>query len=544
MTAINAEHFIEELRFDIKTKDMIKARLVLAHFDEVDAAVQKRALGELGQAPANFAVPLLVGVLADKSRLPGSHAGLKEVLYSKVLDNPDELSRMLMREVKPDQKVVLAEISGEIRLESATPVLLGILNEEQDEKVLRGVIGALGMIGDASATTPISEFLYSGSIELIIAAIQALGQLATPTAIQRLGDKLGSEKDLDYMILDVLACSQESEALERLNGTLSAQHAHIRNAGKQHLIGIGPKAVPALIRNLRYDDPDLLIHTLNVLGAIGDESAITAIRKLLHNEPRDANVRFAAYEALGMLPTAKGAFALAQGLHDPVDNVRAAAAGAINQNYNTVLAAGIKNMVRDEDGAERPISRTIIDAECDAIFLDLIGEDIFRDYAVEYLSQKAHADTRRYYVDLLQANKHRETADLIESRITKPTRQAFKVFAVDDSKMILNIYRSILHNMGCEPLLFELPSEAIKQVRGHKPDLIFTDLNMPGISGVDLTKAVRQWFTEEQLPIIMVTTQNECQDNESAFAAGISAILHKPFTEEMLRAAMQSHMKR
>ena len=522
MTEINAEHFIEELRFDIKTKDRIKASLVLAHWDDIDDATRKQALMELTNAPGGFVLPLLVGLLAQK---------------------PDELSRMLMREVKPAYRVVLTRIAGEIRLTSATPVLMGILNEDHNEKVLREAIQALGMIGETSATTPISEFLYSGSVELIIAAIQALGQLNTPTALQRLADKLGAETDLDYMILDVFAASQEPDALERLNTLLSSQLAHLRNCAKQHLTAIGPKAVPVLIRNLRYDDPDLLIHTLNVLGAIGDESAIAPIRKVLHNEPRDANVRFAAYEALGMLPTAKGAFALAQGLHDPVDNVRAAAAGAINHNYNTVLAAGIKNMVRDETGTERPICRTILDAECDTIFLDLIEEDHFRDFAVAYLGQKAHADTRNFYLHLLRSNDRDQVADRIENDLHQESQKAVRVFVVDDSKMILNIYRSVLHNMGCQPVLFEFPAEAIDQVRQQKPDLIFTDLNMPDISGVELTRQVRQWFSMEQLPIIMVTTQNECQDTEAAYEAGISAILNKPFTEDMLRAAMTKHMK-
>jgi CheY-like chemotaxis protein len=545
MTEIKADHFIEELRFDIKTRDMIKARLVMAHFEEVDDATQKLALSALAGAPETFVLPLLVGLLANTPRLANDHPPLKEILFSKALDNPTEVSKMLIREIKPNHKVVLAEIAGEIRLEAATPILLGIIGEDQDEKVLRGAITALGMIGDPSATTPISEFLYSGSAELIIAAIQSLGQLNTPTAIQRLADKLGVDQDLDYMILDVFACSQEPEALERLNTMLSAQHAHLRNAGKQHLAQIGPKAVPVLTRNLRYDDPDLQIHTLNVLGTIGDESAIAPIRKLLHNEPKDANVRFAAYEALGMLPVAKGAFALAQGLHDPVDNVRAAAAGAINHNYNTVLAAGIKNLVRDEDGIQCPISLTIIDAECDTIFLDLVQVESFRDFAVEYLSHKAHADTREFYLDLLRANELENLAAQIEGQTftEEAASQALKVFAVDDSKMILNIYRRVLNNLDCRPVLFELPAEAVRQVREQKPDLIFTDLNMPEMSGVDLTRAVRQWFPKSQLPIIMVTTQNECQDIESANAAGITAILHKPFTEDMLRAAMEQHLQ-
>ncbi len=542
MTAVDPKAFIEELRFDIQAKDQIKARLVMANFLEMESQYQRMALFELNRAPDEFVFPLLVCILAAGLNSGQELPAIKELLYSKALDNPEMLIQMLIREVKPNHRVVLAETAGELKLDDATPMLLSIISEEQDEKMLRGAINALGMIGNPSATTPISEFLYSGSVELIIAAIHALGQLCTPTAIQRLAEKLGSDQDLDNIIIDVFARSQEPEALERLNALLSAQHAHLRNSAKQRLIQIGRKAVPVLIGNLRYDDPDLLIHTLNVLGAIGDESAIAPIRKLLNSEPKDANVRFAAYEALGMLPTAKGAFALAQGLNDPVDNVRAAAAGAINRNYNTVLAAGIKNMIRDEDPAERRISRTIMDAQCDTIFLDVIQDEIFREFAIEYLSRQAHGDIRKHFLQLLKANDQSAVVEAIEGQGVTPAKGALRVFAVDDSKMILNIYRSVLHNLCCEPVLFEFPADAIKRLQEEKPDLIFTDLNMPEISGVELTKAARKLYPKETLPIIMVTTQNECQDNEAAIKAGINAILNKPFNEKMLQAAMEAHM--
>ena len=117
-----------------------------------------------------------------------------------------------------------------------------------------------------------------------------------------------------------------------------------------------------------------------------------------------------------------------------------------------------------------------------------------------------------------------------------------RVFAVDDSKMILNIYRSVLHNLGCEPLLFEFPALAIEAAKTSKPDLIFTDLNMPNISGVDLTKTIRRIYSKDELPIIMVTTQNEGQDNEAAYKAGINAILHKPFNEMSLQDAINGLM--
>ncbi len=182
MPDINAHDFLNELRFDIETKDMIKARLVLAHFEDVDPKTQKMALFELSKAPYEFTIPQLVGLLAENPTVGEANPALKEILFSKALDKPELLSRMLLRESKPAHRMVLAEISGELRMESVTPILLSLLSETNEEKVLRSAIHALGLIGDASATTPISEFLYSGSVELIIAAIQSLGQLATPTA--------------------------------------------------------------------------------------------------------------------------------------------------------------------------------------------------------------------------------------------------------------------------------------------------------------------------------------------------------------------------
>jgi CheY-like chemotaxis protein len=162
---------------------------------------------------------------------------------------------------------------------------------------------------------------------------------------------------------------------------------------------------------------------------------------------------------------------------------------------------------------------------------------------VEYLSRQAHGDTRKNYIELLSANGMADLAATIESQADTEPQKALKVFAVDDSKMILNIYRSVLHNLGCDPVLFEFPAEAIEKVKEQKPDLIFTDLNMPEINGVDLTRAVREMHSKEQLPIIMVTTQNECQDNDAAMEAGISAILHKPFNEDSLRQAIEEHLK-
>jgi CheY-like chemotaxis protein/HEAT repeat protein len=538
MTAVNAKDFIEELRFDIHTKDMIKAKLVLSKINAVDESIRKLALFELNRADDAFAIPLIVSLIADYRDMARAYPQLREILYAKALYHPDLVLSMLNRESRPENRVVLVDVAGEMRLEGAASQLMAILNEDNDEAVIKAVVGALGMIGETTATTAISEYLYSGSLELTIAAIHALGQMASPTAFQRLAEKLGADPDLDIMVLDVFANDQSPPAIERLNEGLSSHYAHLRNAAKQRLRNMGGKAVPYLISNLLHDDPDLLIHTLNLLGEIGDESAIVPIRKLLHNEPKDGNVRFAAYEALGMLPVGKGAFTLAQGLTDPVENVRSAAAGAIDRNYSPMLAAGLKNMVNGDDAEARQVTATVLNAGCEVIFLDLIEEEAFAKFTGDYLSQKAHPDVRNRFIDVMRKNGHAALADTIASAAVGDTIPALKVFAVDDSKMILNIYRGALHSLGCDPQLFEFPADALKVVAERKPDVIFTDLNMPEINGIQLIREVRQRYDKDALPIVMVTTQNETQDNDAAYAAGVNAILNKPFTAGDLGKAL------
>ena len=538
MTKINAQDLLDEIRFDIKEKDLIKAKLVLSALKHVSRKVQKQALFEVSRSENDFAIPLLAGVIAENPDIAESFPQLKETLFSKILDGPEILSGLLSNTLAPPIKALLVEAAGEIRFERALPILLDILTSEEDVKIIESAIIALGMIAAPSAVTAVSEFLYSSNWEIVIASIRTLGALATPEAIQKLGDRLGEDSDLDLMIIDIISKIQIPEALEMLNQTLGSQHAHLRAAVKQKLGGVGVMSIRILIKNLFIDHPDLVIHSLNVLGDIGDSAAIPAIRKLIHHQPEDPNVRFAAYETLGRLPLDKGVYTLAAGLNDPVDNVRNAAAKAIDRHYNAALAGGIRNLIRSEDPEDLKIMTTIIDSQCDTIFLDLLEEDYFQTTAIDYLTDKAHPDVRSYFARILENAGQDDLAKEIMPKKAAKEKATLKVFAVDDSKMILNIYRTVLYNLGCESHLFEFPAKALQLAQKEKPDVILTDLNMPDITGIEFTKGIRQWYSKSDLPIIMVTTQKEAQENKAAYAAGVNDIIHKPFTEAQIGKAL------
>jgi CheY-like chemotaxis protein len=71
---------------------------------------------------------------------------------------------------------------------------------------------------------------------------------------------------------------------------------------------------------------------------------------------------------------------------------------------------------------------------------------------------------------------------------------------------------------------------------------MLTDLNMPEITGVQLTAQIRKKYSPEEFPIIMVTTQNEANDNKAAFDAGVNKIIQKPFNAKSLKEAMNEYL--
>ena len=540
MTVPNAEHMIEEIQANIQTGDSLKARLVLDHLDAVDKKTQNRLLYELSRGDVAFTVPLLNHVLTARPDLAAQLPIIRETLISNLIAYPEVLLTSL---ANPDiaDKSVLIETAGELKFEEATPVLIDLLGHTKNTAAIKLIIENMGLIGDPESINTLTDYLYAADRELIIAAIHALGQIATNTAMHRLAERMGTDNELDLIILGIFANVQDQVSLEKLNDTLRSHYAHMRIFAKDELVRIGVKAVPVLIENLKEGDSDLLVHTLNVLGAIGDESAIMPIRALLNTVPRNANVRFAAYEALALLPLRKGAYTLAAGLTDSEDHVCTAAARAIDRNFNEILAAGIKNMIRTQTDEARHIVKIIVNAQVDNIFLSLASEDYFQDLALIYLPH-AHRDIRLHYVALLKQHGMEEFAAAISGDEPEGKARA-KICAVDDSRMILNIYKATLHELGFEPVLFEFPAGALEWLAKEKPALVLTDLNMPEISGIELTRRIRTTYTAEQLPVIMVTTQSDVQDHEAAAAAGVDSILIKPFNAQTLRTAMAKFLK-
>lgn len=542
MSKISISEFIDELKFCMAGQDMVKAKALLQFLPRIDPKSQVRTLYEISKGEDRVVHPVLCYML----ELPIADAMVKNRLHDLLLDkscaNQDLLMAQLQAETL-DQRLPLIRIAGELQVQEAIPLLSGFLSQKSDPDLLRETIKALSLMASQTCIRAIADFIYYGDEELKQEAIFALAEIGGPTSIHLLAEAIRGNNRTDQLIIEALGEIQDQAALERLTHLLNSHYVDVRNWTIDKLIAIGPKAVPVVVENLKEADDDAMVHTLNVLGNIGDKSAIPAIQKVLFKRPDNANVRFAAYEAMERLPAAKAAISLATGLEDPEEQVRLAAARAVDKNLSPILAAGLKNMIASQDAGARQVVSTLIDAGADKAFESLISEASFSTMAVEHLAEKAHPDVRKHFLTLMRSQGFDALADQVVAAIpAEETIKRLKIFVVDDSKMMLRIYKGKLHAMGHEPILFEFPSRAIEAALQEKPDLLITDLNMPDINGIQLTREIRRQYKRRDLPIIMITTQSDFVgqhsgqseariDKDTLQEIGVSVVMHKPFAD-------------
>jgi len=539
----NVEAILNQLRGVIASGDDKGVGVWLTDLiSELNKDAVNDAIRELGRIDANLIV-FLARFIAKNRAAATTYPLLEDLLFEQVLASPDMLVEILANSDDVTEIGYYVHCIEALALESATLGLETKLATVSDESLLISMLDAIAKIGFCHNPQNLADYLYASNREIIAAAITALGSIGTHNAVQLLSDRMGTDSDFDRLILDQLAEVQDQFCIEKLSETLASHITHVRNYGKAKLVEMGGKAIPVIIENLNSDDVDLVIHTLNVLGDIFDESAVKPIKNLLHNHPADANIRFAAYESLGRLPSQKVALALADGLNDKDDNVRLAAARAINNNYSRMLGVGVKNLLHSTVFDSGKIITAIVESEADNIFLDLLGEEAIRDALFTYIREQAHSDVVKFFNVILAKNDRGDLLSFIQPEQQPEPQTKTLVYAIDDSRMILNIYRSALHKLGYEFKLFEFPETALKNIEEDKPEFVFTDMNMPLISGIDLTRKIRETHSADELPIVMVTTQSEEDSRGDALAAGVSEVIGKPFNADALKQAIERNYK-
>jgi CheY-like chemotaxis protein/glycine cleavage system H lipoate-binding protein len=118
-----------------------------------------------------------------------------------------------------------------------------------------------------------------------------------------------------------------------------------------------------------------------------------------------------------------------------------------------------------------------------------------------------------------------------------------RILAVDDEEIILASFRKVLVLAGYSIDTVEKGTEALGLIRKHDYDFVFTDLKMPGMDGVELTKAVKH--LRPDIDVIVITGYASIETAVETVSVGAMDYVEKPFTEdELLKFLKKALIKR
>ncbi len=86
-------------------------------------------------------------------------------------------------------------------------------------------------------------------------------------------------------------------------------------------------------------------------------------------------------------------------------------------------------------------------------------------------------------------------------------------------------------------------AEALELMKVHRPDLVLTDVMMPGTSGLDLCKAIKDDPSLRNIPVILLTARGESETALEGYEAGADDFVSKPFHTQVLLARIRAHLK-
>lgn len=120
-----------------------------------------------------------------------------------------------------------------------------------------------------------------------------------------------------------------------------------------------------------------------------------------------------------------------------------------------------------------------------------------------------------------------------------------KILIVDDFSTMRRIIKNLLRDLG-----FTNTAEAddglsaLPMLQNGNFDFLITDWNMPGMTGIDLLKAVRADDRMKDMPILMVTAEAKRDQIVEAAQAGVNGYVVKPFTAAVLKEKIEKIFER
>ncbi|WP_332450129.1 ATP-binding response regulator [Methanoculleus sp.] len=126
----------------------------------------------------------------------------------------------------------------------------------------------------------------------------------------------------------------------------------------------------------------------------------------------------------------------------------------------------------------------------------------------------------------------------MEERDRKPP---LSILVVEDSRTQAEYIRHILETEGYDVTLAADGTAALRRIEAARPDIVLTDVMMPGMDGYDLCRRIKQ--EEPGIPVVMVTSLFDPADVMKGLASGADSFIVKPVTPEHVRSQIEAVLR-
>jgi two-component system chemotaxis response regulator CheY len=117
------------------------------------------------------------------------------------------------------------------------------------------------------------------------------------------------------------------------------------------------------------------------------------------------------------------------------------------------------------------------------------------------------------------------------------------IMTVDDSASLRQMVQFVLRDGGYEVIEAVDGVDALAKLKGRELDLILSDINMPNMTGLELTRQLRAMPEYRFVPIVLLTTESHAEKKQEGKAAGATGWIVKPFTPDQLLAVVKKVMR-
>ncbi len=542
--------YLPNLKKSIKAGKLGQAKELLTQIQNRHSTEKQEILQIIALASDKTALKLLSFLTKEPYKDPEIHDRLIQLVTDRA-------------HLNYNFALILFENADKQTIYHTLPLFKHILSNETDKQLLAKVIRNIGKLKLETMINDLGEFIFYDDINLKSDAINALERIGTKAALETLEQASKTEK-CDQDILDAIQVLEmdlkednASETQKPSTPTVSTPD-QVKKENEFDFANLSSpfveKRYEAFIgyqkRQINFsgvfsnkdilEDHDLLLTLLHLVARTIPFEVVNDLFNIIGQKGTENSIKFAAYDALSAFPELESAASVIQGISESTMFVRLAAIRALDKNLTDFVRAEIKNKIESGTKKGEMLAQSILDAHAKNIIEYLMISDTFSYMASNYLSKMAPIPALDAFIEILQARNLKSTAKkYIDIKKERLSVEQEPFIVISSSEAILSVYRKLIFSCGFSCMTFQKTQDAFEAIVFQKPRAIVCDLFLNDLTGMDLSREVRDLYPKDEVPVIISTLQKNLDTDmleKELYSAGVNFLCEFPAKTSQIKS--------